>query len=58
MEYIVLSYCRYPSTDAPVVVCYTTCTGDEDELTECYLRYCTTINTCDHSNDVGVTCSK
>ena len=48
--------CSYYNDD-DIAVCYTDCDGDEDELTDCYIRtsFC---DTCGDDGVVSITCSK
>ena len=55
MRVIIHVYSYYANAD-DISVCYTSCDGDEDELTECDIR----TSACLYCNNgvVGVTCSK
>ncbi|XP_065913381.1 galectin-3-binding protein A-like [Dysidea avara] len=48
---------NYPSRGLPINICRTSCDGDEDRLRYCQLTPCGTIPSCDHSQDVGVSCT-
>ncbi|XP_065916105.1 macrophage scavenger receptor types I and II-like [Dysidea avara] len=48
---------QFAPTGNPVVICDTLCVGDEGRLTDCILDSCNSFDQCNHSDDVGVTCT-
>ncbi|XP_065913384.1 egg peptide speract receptor-like isoform X2 [Dysidea avara] len=47
----------YPSRGLPINICGTSCDGDEDRLIYCTLTPCGTVPSCEHSQDIGISCT-